>query len=220
MRFELTQMTRLLHWTSCYVLSGLLLLLTACSQQPQTTTAPPPPKVTVSQPNIRDVVEWEEYTGRLEAAESVEVRARVSGYLQSFHFKDGAMVKKGDLLFVIDPRPYEATLARARADRDLAEARLELARKDLARAEQLLKSKAISKEETDTRAAAVSQAEAALAATVAAVQAATLDVEFTRITAPVSGRVGRHLVSEGNLISGGGTLSTLLTTIVSLDPLQ
>ena len=109
MGFKLVHM-RLLHWISFYALSGLMLLLTACAQQSQTTAAPPPPKVTVSQPNSREVVEWEEYTGRLEAAESVEIRARANGYLQSIHFKDGAMVKKGDLLFVIDPRPYQAEL--------------------------------------------------------------------------------------------------------------
>src|SRR5205085_10800335 len=124
MGFELAQMTRLLHWTSRYALSGLLLLLTACAQQPQ-AAAPPPPKVTVSQPSMRDVVEWEEYTGRLEAAESVEVRARVNGYLQSIHFKEGSIVKKGDLLFVIDPRPYQAELERAKAELALATARLE-----------------------------------------------------------------------------------------------
>src|SRR2546422_5192561 len=108
MRCELTQMTRLLPWISRYALSGLLLLLTACAQQPPATPPPPPPKVTVSQPSMRDVVEWEEYTGRLEAAESVEVRARVNGYLQSIHFKDGAIVNEGDLLFVIDPTPHQA----------------------------------------------------------------------------------------------------------------
>ena len=98
-------MKRLLHRAVPYTLSGLLLLLTACSQPSTPTAPPPPPKVTVSQPLSRDVVEWDEYTGRLEAVESVDVRARVNGYLQSIHFKDRSMVKKGDLLFVIDPRP-------------------------------------------------------------------------------------------------------------------
>src|ERR1041384_3546591 len=131
-------MMRLFHCLSPYALSGLLLLMTACAQQQPTAAPPPRPKVTVSQPSSREVVEWEEYTGRLEAAESVEVRARVNGYLQSIHFKDGAIVKKGDLLFVIDPRPYQAEVERAKADLALAAARLERMEKDLARAQKLL----------------------------------------------------------------------------------
>ena len=103
------------HWISRYALGGLMLFLTACAQEPPATAPPPPPEVTVSQPSLREIVEWEDYTGRLEAAESVEVRARVNGYLQSIHFKDGVIVKKGDLLFVIDPRPYQAELERAKA---------------------------------------------------------------------------------------------------------
>jgi RND family efflux transporter MFP subunit len=130
------------------------------------------------------------------------------------------MVKKGDLLFVIDPRPNEAALARARAEVDLAVARLDLARKDLTRVELLLRSRAVSKEEADTRAAAVRQAEASVAAARAALQGAELDVEFTHVVAPVSGRTSRHLVDEGNLVTGGSTGSTLLTTIVSLDPIH
>ncbi len=180
----------------------------------------PPPTVTVAHPLVQSVVEWDEYTARLSAVQSVEVRARVSGYLQSINFADGAVVSAGNLLFVIDPRPYEAVLARTRADQELAEARLDLARKDLVRAEFLVKSRAISKEEADTRTAAVRQAEASLMGARAAVAAAALDVEFTRVTAPISGRASRHLVTEGNLIVGGGTSNaTLLTSIVTLDPL-
>src|SRR5688572_26677660 len=180
---------------------------------------PPPPTVTVANPIEQTIVEWDEYTGRLSAIEAVEVRARVSGYLQSIHFQDGSTVKQGDLLFVIDPRPYEAVRSRAQAELDLAEARLELARKDLIRAEFLVKSRAISQEEADTRRATVRQSEASSAAARAAVDAAALDVEFTRVTAPLSGRVSRHLVTEGNLVTGGGAgTATLLTSIVSLDP--
>jgi membrane fusion protein, multidrug efflux system len=149
------------------------------------------------------------------------VRARVSGYLQSVHFREGSLVKKGDLLFQIDPRPYEAQLRRAEGDLELAESRVNLAQKNLARAAFLVKSQAMSKEEAETRAATVRQAEAGVAAAKAAVDAARLDVEFTHITAPVSGRASRKLVTEGNLINGGvGTQGTLLTTIVSLDPLH
>jgi RND family efflux transporter MFP subunit len=195
-----------------------MLLVVACGrQQPQ---APPPPKVTVARPVERELTDWDEYTARLEAVDSVEVRARVSGYLESVHFREGSLVKKGDLLFQIDPRPYEAQLRRAQGDLELAESRVNLAQENLARVAFLMKSQAMSKEEAETRAAAVRQAEAGVAAAQAAVDAAKLDVEFTRITAPVSGRVSRKLVTEGNLINGGiGTQGTLLTTIVSLDPL-
>src|SRR4029434_1533339 len=144
-------MMRLLHCLSPYGLSGSLLLMTACGQQQPTAAPPPPPKVTVSQPINREVVEWEEYTGRLEAVESVEVRARVNGYLQSIHFKNGATVKQGDLLFVIDPRPYHAELERAKAEVALANARLERMSKDLTRAQMLVRSRAVSEEEVDTR---------------------------------------------------------------------
>jgi RND family efflux transporter MFP subunit len=181
--------------------------------------ATPLPKVTVSQPVVREIMEWDEYTGRLEATETVEVRARVSGYLQSIHFKDGAIVKKGDLLFVIDPRPYQAELDRVTAELQLAQARLELAKSDYARAQKLLQFRAISQEEADTRAATERQAQESVDAARAAVKAAKLNVEFTRVTAPITGRISRKLVTEGNLINGGTAESTLLTTIVSMDPI-
>jgi RND family efflux transporter MFP subunit len=212
-------MMRLLHCLSRYALSGLLLLMTACAQQQPTAAPPPPPKVTISQPLNREVVEWEEYTGRLEAVESVEVRARVNGYLQSIHFKNGATVKQGDLLFVIDPRPYQAELERARAELALANARLERASKDLARSQMLVRSRAVSQEEVDTRISDQRQAQESVQAARAMVNAAQLNVEFTQVRAPISGRISRNLVSVGNLINGGTTQSTLLTTIVSLDPI-
>jgi RND family efflux transporter MFP subunit len=212
-------MKGLFYRASPYALSGLLLLLTACTQPSTPTASPPPPKVTVSQPISRNVVEWEEYTGRLEAVESVEVRARVSGYLQAVHFKDGAVVKKGDLLFLIDPRPYQAELDRARAEATLANARLERAEKDLARVQLLLRSRAVSQEEVDTRSADRRQAQAAVQAARAMVEVAQLNVDFTQVRAPISGRISRNFVSVGNLINGGAAQSTLLTTIVSLDPI-
>jgi RND family efflux transporter MFP subunit len=196
-----------------------LAVVVACGRQQ--AQEPPPPKVTVAHPVERVLTDWDEYTARLEAVDSVEVRARVSGYLESVHFREGSIVKKGDLLFQIDPRPYEAQLRRAEGDREQAESRVNLAQKNLARVSFLVKSQAMSKEEAETRAALVRQAEAGVAAAQAAVDAAKLDVEFTRITAPVSGRVSRKMVTEGNLINGGvGTQGTLLTTIVSLDPLH
>jgi RND family efflux transporter MFP subunit len=199
-------------------LVGFVFLLAACQQQP-VAPPPPPPKVTVSQPVTRNVVEWDEYTGRLEAVESVDVRARVNGYLQSVHFTDGAAVKKGALLFVIDPRPYQAELNRAQAALEQAIARHERTQKDLARAQQLVKSRAISQEEVDTRSADQREAQEAVQAARAAVEAARLNVEFTQVKAPISGRISREFVTVGNLINGGTADSTLLTRIVSLDPI-
>ncbi len=202
-------------------LAGMLplLVLAACNPPPPPETVPPP-RVTVSRPLARTVVDWDEYTGRVEAIDAVEVRARVGGYLESVKFTDGAMVEEGDILFVIDPRPYAAILRRAEAELALARARLELADSRSLRARRLVERKAISQEEADTRAAEARQAAAGVQAAAAAVEAARLDVAYTEVRAPVSGRVGRRLVTEGNLVNGGsGTQGTLLTTIVSLDPL-
>lgn len=199
-------------------LVGLMLLMVGCERS-KAAPAPAPPKVTVSRPAVRHVVEWDEYTGRLAPTASVEVRARVSGYLQSIHFSDGAIVKKGDLLFVIDPRPYQAELDRALAELKISVARLELAKSDFARAQRLLQSRAISQEEFDSRAARQREAQEQLQAMAAAVETARLNAEFTRVMAPISGRISRKFVTEGNLINGGTAQSTLLTTIVSLDPI-
>ncbi len=201
--------------------AGLVLaVLVGCQSASQDAPVPAPPLVTVIRPQQREVIEWDEYTGRLQAIDSVEVRAQVSGYLQAIHFEDGAKVEKGDLLFVIDPRPYEAAMNRSRAELDLAEARLALTKREMNRSEQLLKQRSISEEEADARTASVRQAEAAVAAARAALQAAQLTLDFTRVTAPIRGRVGRHLVDAGNLVTGGPANATLLTTIVSLDPIH
>ncbi len=200
-----------------FVVAGLILGTTSCNRQ-EAPQAPPPPKVTVSQPVMRELIEWDEYTGRIEAVDSVEVRARVNGYLESIHFKDGQIVKKGDLLFVIDPRPYQADLDSAKAALKLAKARLELAKNDLARAKKLLSARAISEEEADTRSSDERVAQATVEQSEAAIEAAKLNVEYTQVTAPITGRISRKLVTEGNLINGG-TGGTLLTTIVSLDPI-
>jgi len=194
-------------------------LLAACTNTP-TTKPPAPAKVTVTHPVERDVTEWDEYTARLDAVESVELRARVSGYLQSAKLTDGATVKEGDVLFVIDPRPYVAIMRRAEAELQLAKARLDLAQKRLERAQKLVARNAISQEEADTRAAEARQAEASVHAAAADLETTRLDVEFTEVRAPISGRVSRKYVTEGNLVNGGsGTQGTLLTTIVKLDPL-
>jgi RND family efflux transporter MFP subunit len=202
----------------CVLLAGGL-LLSACQQQQASTPPPPPPKVTVSQPVVRQVTEWDEYTGRIEAVESVDVRARVSGYLQSVHFTDGAIVKKGTLLFVIDPRPYQAELNRAKATLEQAIARYDRTQKDFTRAQQLIKSRAVSQEEVDTRGADQREAHESVQAARAAVEAAQLNVEFTQVRAPITGRISREFVTVGNLINGGSADSTLLTRIVSLDPI-
>src|SRR5216110_3456378 len=203
---------------SRWTLLAAVLVLSSCGARP--APAPPPPKVKVVQPVAREITEWDEFTARLDAVDSVEVRPRVSGYLQSIHFQDGAIVQKGDLLFLIDPRPYDAALHRAEADLELAKSRQALAKKNFARAADLLKSHAISQEESDIRESNLRQAEASVEEALAAVDAARLDVEFTHVSAPIGGRVGRKLVTEGNLINGGvGTQGTLLTTIVSLDPI-
>ncbi len=184
--------------------------------------APPPPQVTVAKPLIRDMQEWSDFTGQFEARESVEVRARVSGYLESVNFTDGQLVKKGDLLFVIEPKPFELALETAKAQLAQAEAQLELAKAQLERTAQLRKNDYATQETYDERLAQVNIATASRDAAIAAVNQAQLNLDYTRVTAPVSGRVGRHEVSVGNLIMGGtsGTsTTTLLTTIVSLDPI-
>ena len=183
--------------------------------------APPaPPAVTVSQPIQRELVEWDEYTGQFAAMEYVEIRARVSGYLTEIHFQDGQLVKEGDLLFVIDPRPYEATLAAARAQLAQGEAQVELATRQLGRTAELRKKDFEPASTYDQRVSDLKVATAAVESAKAAIRSAELNVGFTRITAPLSGRISNHQVSIGNLISGGDAATTpALTTIVSLDPI-
>lgn len=181
---------------------------------------PPPPSVTVTRALQKEVTEWDEYTGRLAALDEVGVRAQVSGYLESIHFKDGQMVRKGDLLFVIDPRPYQAVLDRANAQAKQADAGLALADLNLKRTQELATKNAIASQELDDQRSKELQAAAAVQVAQAEVNSAKLNLDFTQIAAPVSGRINRHLVSEGNLISGGAANATLLTTIVSLDPIH
>jgi RND family efflux transporter MFP subunit len=178
------------------------------------------PTVTVSAPLHREVVEYDEYTGQFAAVEYVELRARVSGYLQSHHFEEGQIVNEGDLLFVIDPRPFEAALASARGQLKQAEARVDLANRQLARAGKLRERDFVAASAYDERLQEQRVSVAAVEIAKAAVRTAELDVEFSRILAPVSGRISRREVSDGNLVSGGsGNGNTLLTTIVSPDPI-
>jgi RND family efflux transporter MFP subunit len=183
-------------------------------------TAPPPPAVTASKPLVKDMQEWADFTGQFEAREAVEVRPRVSGYLESINFVDGQLVKKGDLLFVIEPRPFELALETAKAQQAQAEAQLQLAQAQLERTAELRKNDYATKETYDERVSQVAIAVATRDAAIAAVNQAQLNLDYTRVTAPVAGRMGRHEVSVGNLIVGGtGGSTTLLTTIVSLDPI-
>lgn len=192
-------------------------LLTGCEKA--TLQAAPPPVVSVVEPISREVIEWDEYICRLEAVETVEVRARVSGYLDNVHFKEGKEVKKGDLLFTIDPRPYGAEYDRADAEYQRALSQAELAKNDAERARRLIATQAISEEDFDTKVTTYTAAEAAAKSAKAAMDAARLDLDFTEIHAPIDGRISRALVTKGNLISSGVAGSSLLTTIVSLDPL-
>lgn len=195
--------------------------LCAAGCKPKSNVVPPPPSVSVAQPVARDVVEWDEYIGRLESPETVEVRARVSGYLDKVHFKEGKEVKKGDLLFTIDPRPYRAEFDRANAEYERMVSQTDLAKNDFDRAQRLIVTKAISEEDHDTKAKAYAAAQAATKSMKAAMDLAKLNLNFTEIHAAINGRISRALVTEGNLISSGvsGSGATLLTTIVSLDPL-
>jgi membrane fusion protein, multidrug efflux system len=188
---------------------------------PTEAAAMPPPQVTVAAPLQRSVVEYDEYTGRFEASRTVEVRPRVSGQLQSIHFRDGDIVRQGQLLFVIDPRPFAAALAEAQARAASARTAAALARSELARAERLIDDQAVSAEEVDNLRAAVRSADAAVAAAQATVRAKALDVEFTRVRAPISGRISDRRVDAGNLVAGGDAGSaSLLTTIHALDPIH
>jgi RND family efflux transporter MFP subunit len=181
---------------------------------------PPAPAVTVSPPLQRELVEWDEFTGQFWAKDSVEIRARVSGYLTEIHFTDGQIVNRGDLLFVIDPRPYEATEAAAQAQLGQATAQAELAQRQLGRSAELRKKDFEPASSYDQRVSELKVATAAIESAKAAIRSAQLNVEFTHITAPLTGRIGNHQVSVGNLVSGSDSASApALTTIVSLDPI-
>ncbi|MDP3802951.1 efflux RND transporter periplasmic adaptor subunit [Brevundimonas sp.] len=194
-------------------------VLYGCSQRSE-AQAPPAPAVTVATPLVRGVQDWDEFTGRFEATQSVEVRARVGGYISAVHFRDGDYVRRGQLLFSLDPRPAQAALASARAQLSQAQAQLALARSELTRSETLLESQAVSQAEVDTRRGALQTAQAAIAAANANVRARQLDLEFTRVTAPISGRVSDRRVDAGNLVAGGSSAADVLTTVVSSAPIH
>lgn len=183
---------------------------------------PPPPAVTVASPVKRTIVDQDEYVGRFVAVDSVQIRARVSGYLEAIHFTDGQLVKKGDLLFTIDRRPFKILLEQARANLAQAKANLAYTEADLARAQQLVRDKTITEQTFDQRMQAKRVAEASVAASEALVRQAELDyAEFSELRAPIDGRIGDRQVSRGNLVTGGtGGNTTMLATIVSIDPIR
>lgn len=193
-------------------------VLLAC--MPAFAADPPPPTVSVAKPLFKKITEWDEYTGRFVAKQRVDVRARVSGYLESVHFQEGLMVEKGQLLFGIDRRPFEAEAAQARAELKQVATQLKVAQLEFERGERLASSKAMSRETMEERRARRDAAQAEVDAARAALRAAELDLSFTEVRAPMSGRVSDIRVDVGNLISGGRAESTILTTIVSLDPIE
>ena len=197
----------------------LALALAGCNEEAQSQAVPPPPPVTVAQPVKRTITDWDEFTGRFEAIEEVQVRARVGGFIDRVEFKDGAIVQAGDLLYVIDPRPFEAVALEAEGQLADARAKGELAKRDLDRALNLVQTSVVSEQAVDQRRQALQAARAAEIQAKAALTAAQLNVEFAHVVAPITGRVSRHLVTPGNLVQGSEGGATLLTSIVSLDPI-
>jgi membrane fusion protein, multidrug efflux system len=196
-----------------------LVILPGCTRTAAQPADPPAPQVTVADVVSRDITEWDEVTGRLEAVNTVAVRPRVSGYVAAVRFEEGAIVHRGDLLFQIDPRPFETETDRLRAELARARATVQRATSELQRAGRLASENAMSHEEQERRAAFAQESAAQVAAVEAALRAAELNLEFTQVTSPIDGRVGRAIVTPGNLVSSGPGEATLLTTVVSLDPI-
>jgi multidrug efflux system membrane fusion protein len=179
----------------------------------------PPPPVTVANPTKKVTTDWDEFTGRFDAIEQVQIRARVTGFVTKVAFTDGAVVKAGDLLYEIDPRQYQAAAEQAQGQLDDAKAKVVLAEKELERATTLIKTQAISENIVDQRSQAIAAAQAATLQAEGALKQAQLNVEYTKVVAPIAGRVSRHLVTVGNLVQGSESGATLLTSIVSLSPI-
>lgn len=210
--------TRRLVISGTIGLAGLsLAALTLSRAEEKPPAAPPLQAVTVAPVPQREIAEWDEFTGRLEAVDQVEIRPRVSGYIQRVTFTEGREVRKGEVLFQIDPRPYQAELARAEAELERARSAAALAASDVRRADKLVQAQAISREEYDSRTSAEAQGGASVKAAAAAVETARLNLEWTHVRSPISGRVSNALVTEGNLVQTSP--ATLLTTVVSLDPM-
>ena len=201
------------------IVAVLALALSGCDQKPVAQAAAAPPPVTVAEPTKRTVTDWDEFTGRFDAVEEVQVRARVGGFVTGVEFRDGAIVNAGDLLYLIDARPFEAVAAQADGQLSDARAKAELGKRELDRALTLQQSQNVADSTVDQRRQALQTAKAAQMVAEGLLKAAQLNIEFTHVLAPISGRVSRHLVSVGNLVQGSEGGSTLLTSIVSLDPI-
>lgn len=218
------------HGTSALAVTGALLLMglafTGCDRPEarndgKEQTAAPVATVSVSRPIVEEIIEWDEYTGRFEAVDTVDVRARISGYLDEVAFKDGQMVEKGALLFVIDPRPFERVRDQARAELAQAQTKADNLVSDVERGKPLLERRIMSEKVYEDRANLLREAQAAVKVAEAKVASAELELSFTRMTAPIAGRTSRASISQGNWVSAGVLSNpTLLTTIVSQDPIQ
>ncbi len=191
-------------------------LLSACERAESTPAPPPPPSVTVATATRGDVTDWAEFTGRFEAVNRVELRPRVSGYIEEVRFTEGREVKKGEVLFVIDPRPYKAELERAEGELARVKSQAAYAEGESQRAERLMASRAISQEERDQRVSQHRQSLGDIRSAQAAVDAARLNLEFTRVSSPIDGRVSRALITAGNYVGAG---ANVLTSVVSVDPI-
>jgi len=199
---------------------ALACLLAGCGEG-QKQAAAPPPKVTVAKPIQRTIVDRDEYVGRFVPVDVVEIRARVSGYLDRIHFIDGQIVKQGDLLFTIDKRPFQNTADQSRANLETAKSNLAFTQSDLTRAQQLVRERTISEQIYEQRMQAFRNSQASVAANEAMVRQAELDLEYTELRAPITGRIGDRRVTQGNLVTGGaGGNTTMLATIVSMDPIR
>jgi len=198
-------------------LYGLLVAALVAGCAPKPPAPPPPPGVTVAPVLQRDVADWDEFSGRLEAVDQVQIRPRVSGYIKRLTFTEGREVRKGEVLFEIDPRPYQADLDRAQAQLEQARTAADLAAREVGRAEKLVDVQAISREEFDSRTSAQANSVAAVRAAEAALETARLNLGWTKVRSPIAGRVSRADVTEGNLVQAGPPDATLLTTVMSLD---
>ena len=208
---------RALRSTSLGVMLALsVAVIAGCSGQAAENTQPPPPAVSAAPVMVKQISQWDDFSGRVEAVESVDLRPRVSGYIDRVNYDEGQEVRKGDVLFTIDSRSYRAELARAQAELARARSQADLGRSEAARAKKLSELQAISTESYEQRRSAAAEAQANVAAAQAAVDAARLNLEFTQVRAPISGRAGRALVTAGNLVSAGDAAS-VLTTLVSLE---